>query len=259
MGKRIAVVTGTSRGIGRAIAKQLAERGLRVIATSRDEKQGKKTAEELGLEFFPLDVSKRDDIEALARHVEKEGTQIDVLVNNAGVALDGFDATVARRTVDVNFFGAVRTTDRLLPSIRKGGRIVMVSSGMGELACLGKELRERFGDPMLQRDELMALATQFGDDVAAKRHEKNGWPSNAYRVSKVALNAYVRILARELTDDPRGIKVNAACPGWVRTDMGGASAPRTPDDGAKTPVWLATLPDDGAMGGFFRDEHALPW
>ena len=257
MGKRIAVVTGTSRGIGRAIAKQLADRGMRVIATSRDETKGKKTADELGLEFFPLDVSQPKMLDALAKHVEADG--VDVLVNNAGVALDGFDAAVVRRTVDVNFFGAVRTTDRLLPMMRPGGRIVMVSSGMGELACLGKELRDRFRNPLLQRDELMALATQFGDDVAKKRHEKNGWPSNAYRVSKVALNAFVRILARELTDDARMIKVNAACPGWVRTDMGGASAPRTPDDGAKTPVWLATLPEDGAMGGFFRDEHALPW
>jgi carbonyl reductase 1 len=244
MRKRVAVVTGASRGIGHAIADQLAERGLRVIATTRD----------------TLDVSSEASVEAFAKHLEEtEKNGFDALVNNAGVSLQGFDAEIARRTIEVNFHGAVRTTERLLPQLRSHGRIVMVSSGMGELSCLGKELRDRFGDPMLRRSELMKLVDRFVADVAAARHEENGWPTSAYRVSKVALNAYVRILARELTDDPRRIKVNAACPGWVRTRMGGPGAPRSVEDGAKTPVWLALAPDDGPMGGFFRDQSAVPW
>jgi carbonyl reductase 1 len=257
--KRVAVVTGTSRGIGRSIAKLLAERGLEVIATSRDEIQGKKSADELGLAFRGLDVSSQKSVDAFAAWLKDEKGGLDVLVNNAGVSLDGFDAKVARRTIEVNFFGTVRTTDALLPLMNPNGRIVMVSSGMGELSAFGKELRAELGAPTLTRDELFALVNRFVDEIAAGTHQKSGWPSNAYRVSKAAMNAFVRIVARDLTDDPRGIKVNAACPGWVQTRMGGRSASLTPDEGARTPVWLATLPDDGPMGGFFRAERAIPW
>jgi carbonyl reductase 1 len=259
MRKRVAVVTGASRGIGRAIAAQLAERGVRVIMTSRDTTAGRKASEPLGLPFHPLDVSSEASVDAFAQYLEEHEKGLDVLINNAGVSLDGFEAATARRTLDVNFHGAVRTTERLLPLMRPHARIVMISSGMGELSCLGRDLRGRFGDPALRRSELMQLVDRFVDEVAAGTYAQSGWPSNAYRVSKVALNAYVRILARELTDDPRRIKVNAACPGWVRTRMGGPSAPRSVDDGAKTPVWLALAPDDGPMGGFFRDERAVPW
>ena len=232
---------------------------MRVIVTSRDPATAKKAAEPLGLPFFPLDVASDASVDAFAQHLEETEKGLDVLVNNAGVSLEGFDAAVARRTLEVNFKGAMRTTERLLPLMRPHARIVMVSSGMGELSCLGKELRERFGDPTLRRSELVALVDRFVDEVAAGTYKASGWPSNAYRVSKVALNAYVRVLARELTEDPRRIKVNAACPGWVRTRMGGPGAPRSVDDGAKTPVWLALAPDDGPMGGFFRDERAVPW
>jgi carbonyl reductase 1 len=265
MSKRVAVVTGTSRGIGKTIAGQLAERGLSVIATSRDASAGKKSADELGLPFLALDVASEASVEAFAealeRELEREGESgVDVLVNNAGIALDGFDASVAKKTIETNFKGAVRTTERLLPLMRDGARIVMVSSGVGELSGIpGRELRHAFGDPTITRKQLMQLVDRFVDEVAAGTHVKSGWPSNAYRVSKVAMNAYVRILARELMEDPRRIKVNAACPGWVRTRMGGEGATRSVEEGAKTPVWLALLPDDGPMGGFFRDERAVPW
>ncbi|MBL8612658.1 MAG: SDR family NAD(P)-dependent oxidoreductase [Myxococcales bacterium] len=259
MSKRLAVVTGTSRGIGRAIAEGLSSRGLRVLTTSRDADLGAKTARELGLPFFPLDVASPASVEALAEHLAQTEGGLDVLVNNAGVALDGFDAGVARRTLDVNFVGAMRTTDRLLPLLGDGARVVMVSSGMGSLDGVSAALRERFTATSLTRDELTALADRFVAEVAARTHERTGFPSNAYCVSKIAMNAYTRILARELASDPRRILVNAACPGWVRTDMGGASAPRSPREGARTPVWLATLPDGGPSGGFFRDERAIDW
>ena len=253
---RLAVVTGANRGIGLAIARQLVERGLRVVATSRDEREGRAAAASIGAEHHALDVTDDASVEALGRDL---AAGLDVLVNNAGVALDGFDASVARRTVDVNFHGAMRVTDRLLPLIRARGRIVMVSSGLGELAGLAAPLRRRFEAPDLGRDELRDLVESFVRDVAAGTHADHGWPSSAYRVSKIAMNALTRILARELAIDPRGITVNAACPGWGRTRMGGAGAPRTPDEGAGTPVWLALLPDDGPTGGFFRDERSVPW
>jgi NAD(P)-dependent dehydrogenase (short-subunit alcohol dehydrogenase family) len=150
-------------------------------------------------------------------------------------------------------------TDALLPCFRVGARIVMVSSGMGELSHVGPQLRERFANPSLQRDELVELMRSFARDVEAGTHHKSGWPSNAYSVSKVGLNALTRVLTRELQSDPRAILVNAACPGWVRTRMGGSSAPRSPEEGARTPVWLALLSKGGPSGGFFRDERSIPW
>jgi carbonyl reductase 1 len=240
MSKRIAVVTGAGKGLGKEIAGQLSERGLDVIAATHAE----------------LDVDSDASVDAFA----KAHPEIDVLVNNAGISVSGFDAAVARKTIETNFKGTVRVTEKLLPNLRAGARIVMMSSGMGELSAIpGKEIRDAFGAPAIDRARLMSLVDRFVDEIAAGTHQKSGWPSNAYRISKVAMNAYVRILARGLVNDERGIKVNAACPGWVRTRMGGSSAPRSVEDGAKTPVWLALLPDDGPMGGFFRDEHAIPW
>ncbi len=150
-------------------------------------------------------------------------------------------------------------TDALLPRLNKGARVVMVSSGMGEFSHVGSQLRKRFESSELDRPALVDLMQSFVHEVAAGVHERNGWPSNAYSVSKVGLNALTRVLARELASDERRILVNATCPGWVRTRMGGSSAPRTPEQGARTPVWLSLLPEGGPNGGFFRDEKAIPW
>jgi NAD(P)-dependent dehydrogenase (short-subunit alcohol dehydrogenase family) len=246
--RRVAIVTGANRGIGQEIAFQLDRRGLRVIATSREAHDG----------FATLDVTRADQIEALAALAFSVGG-VDVLVNNAGASLDGFDADVARRTLDINFFGAMRVTDAILPAMRSGGRIVMVSSGMGALSHVRGVVRAQLEDASLTRSSLVALMQSFVSDVSSGVHGRNGWPSNAYSVSKVAMNALVRVLSRELADDPRRIVVNAACPGWVRTRMGGRAAPRSIEEGARTPVWLALLPEGGPTGRFFRDERAIPW
>ena len=246
--ERVAIVTGANRGLGAEIASQLALRGLRVLATSREPRPG----------FATLDVTRRDHIEELAQRVSSEGG-FDVLVNNAGASLSGFDADVARRTLEINFFGAMHVTDALLPAMRTGGRVVMVSSGMGELSHVHGEVRAAFESPSLTRASLVELMNRFVSDVAAGVHAQRGWASNAYSVSKVGMNALVRVLARELAQDPRRILVNAACPGWVRTRMGGRTAPRSVEQGARTPVWLALLPDAAPTGGFFRDERPIPW
>jgi carbonyl reductase 1 len=245
-GTRIAVVTGANRGIGREIATQLAAQGVRVLSAARAPGAGDVT----------LDVTRKDQIESLAEQLE-DG--FDILVNNAAVSLSGFNAEVARSTLQVNFFGAMNTTDGLLPRMRSRARIVMVSSGMGELSIVAPKLRARFESATLDRSTLIDLMESFVRDVAAGVHERNGWPSSAYGVSKVGLNALTRVLGRELAADPRGILVNAACPGWVRTRMGGRAAPRSVREGARTPVWLALLPSDGPTGGFFRDERPIPW
>jgi carbonyl reductase 1 len=256
---RLAVVTGSNRGIGYEIARQLVTHGLRVIATARDATAGATAAAEIGAVFEPLDISSTASIDAFVDNLAKKEGGLDVFVANAGIALDGFNADVARKTIEVNFYGTMRSIDNLLPLFRPGARIVMVSSGMGELSCLGPELREQFAAPNLDRSALVGLVERFIDEVRTSTHEKSGSPSSAYRVSKVALNAYTRILARELSSDPRRILVNAACPGWVQTRMGGASAMKSPEEGAQTPVWLALLPEGGPNGGFFREKRAIPF
>lgn len=245
MSQRIAVVTGANRGLGEEIARQLEAAGVRVVRTSREARRG----------FETLDVTRAEHAEALAARLGG----VDVVVNNAGVSLDGFDADVARRTLDVNVVGAMRVTDAFLPTMRAGGRVVMISSGMGTVSSLGSALRAKWLDPSMTREGLRALMDAFVRDVGAGSHGKNGWPSNAYSVSKIAMNALVRVLARELAGDPRRILVNAESPGWVRTRMGGRSAPGSVEDGARTAVWLALLPEGGPTGGFFRDERPIDW
>jgi NAD(P)-dependent dehydrogenase (short-subunit alcohol dehydrogenase family) len=225
----IALVTGANRGIGREVARQLADRGYKVLLSARDREQAVAAAENVAQSTggtvtpLTLDVSSPASIEQAAEQVTADPGRLDVLVNNAGVGLDFGVPGVApdfdkiQRTLETNFFGAYRLTIALLPLLRASEhpRIVNVSSGMGGVAEMG------------------------------------GW-SPGYRVSKASLNAMTRILATELADD--GFKVNSACPGFVKTDMGGPmGAQKSVEDGASGIVWLATLPDDGPTGGFFRD------
>jgi len=225
----VALVTGANRGIGKEVARQLAELTYEVLLGGRDEAKATAAAQELSestgraVRAVTLDVADPASIEAVAEQVADEQGRLDVLVNNAGVGTDfGVSGTVpdfdaVQRALDTNFFGAYRLTVALLGPLRQSEhpRIVNVSSGMGGVAEMG------------------------------------GW-SPGYRVSKAAMNAMTRILATELKDE--GILVNSACPGFVKTDMGGPmGATKSVEDGAKGIVWLATLPDDGPTGGFFRD------
>jgi len=228
--KRTALVTGANRGIGLAIARQLAERGNAVLLGSRDPDAGEQAAESLrrlGLDaaVVRIDLNVPSTIDAAVSDIRKSGRTVDVLVDNAGVLqekplLELTDAQIAE-SIAAHVTGPIRLVRSLVPDMiaRGYGRIVNVSSGWGSFA-------EGMGGP------------------------------GAYGVTKAALNALTVRLSKEL---PPTIKVNAMCPGWVRTRMGGAGASRSPDEGADTAVWLATLPDDGPTGGFFRDRKPIEW
>jgi carbonyl reductase 1 len=255
--RRTVLVTGASRGLGRETCAELARRGDRVLLTARDPAVAAEAARELGHGVEPesLDVADPSSAAALADRLRRAGVAIDVLVNNAAIALDGFDADVVHRTLAVNFTGAMTVTDALVPLISDGGVVVMVSSGVGELADLPPPLRARFASPSLTRELLVQLMAEFEVEVARGRHRQAGWPSSAYQVSKAGLNALVRVLAPELS--ARRIRINAVCPGWVRTDMGGQHATRSLAEGAASIVWACAA--EGPTGGFYRDGARIPW
>jgi NAD(P)-dependent dehydrogenase (short-subunit alcohol dehydrogenase family) len=234
LAEQVAVVTGANRGIGFEIVRQLARKGMRVVLTARDPTKGEAARgrlarEGLDVAFQVLDVRDADQARAVAARVEREFGRLDILVNNAGVMIDPkgartatADAAVLRATLETNVVGALLVTQACLPLMRARGygRIVNVSSELGQLESMGP------GTP-------------------------------AYRISKAALNALTGALAAELSGT--NVKVNAMSPGWVRTDMGGPAAPRSAEEGADTAVWLATLPDGGPNGGFFKDRAAIAW
>ncbi len=240
---RVALVTGANKGLGFETSRQLAQQGVLVLMAARSAKRGDTAAKMLqkqGLivEFIQLDVTKPDQIRNVADGIKKRFGKLDILVNNAGTSVgeDRFPnstATVSpkalRQTFDVNFFGLVELTQKLLPLIAKSdaGRIVNVSSIMGSLAIHSRE---------------GALSS---------------YKPFAYDASKTAVNAFTIHLAAALSK--MKIKVNSAHPGWVRTDMGGPNAPLTPAEGARTAVRLATLGPDGPTGRFFHGEEELPW
>lgn len=259
MAKGMAMVSGGNRGLGLETCRRLAKRGYRVALCSRGEDEGRRAAEGLargGLEvaWRRLDVADPSSTAAFAAGALAEGTPLDALVNNAGVSLGRLDAESARRTVEVNFLGPLRLTDALAPLLARGSRVVMVSSGMGELSSLPSAWRRRL-EAAQGRAGLVRLLEEFPAEVGRGEHPDSD--ALAYRVSKAGLNRLTRLLAEELR--PRGVLVNAVCPGWVRTDMGGAGAPRTAEEGAAGIVWAAALPPDGPTGGFFRDGGPIPW
>ncbi|MET0402354.1 MAG: SDR family oxidoreductase [Cystobacter sp.] len=257
----VALVTGGNRGLGFEVCRQLGQRGMKVLLSARDIAEGARataTLREEGLDvsFEPLDVTSPESVSQLADRLGRQELRLSALVNNAGIALEGFNADVVERTLAVNFTGALRVTEHLAPLLREQGRLVMVSSGLGALEGLSPALRQRI-DPPESKESLIAWVESFAEDVRQGQYEQKGWPGSAYRISKLGLNALTRLLAEELR--PRRLLVNAVCPGWVRTRMGGPRATRDVEQGADTLVWAATLPPDGPTGRLFRDRQPLAW
>jgi NAD(P)-dependent dehydrogenase (short-subunit alcohol dehydrogenase family) len=237
--QKVALVTGTNRGIGLEICRQLATQGWKVVQTARSEEKGRAAFERLRADvgdigdvggdivFHRLDVTSAEDVELVRDFVEREVGRLDVLVNNAvyspehGKTATQVDMPTVRTVMEANLFGPWMLSLAFVPMMKKagGGQIIMVSSGKGSFTKLGPD-----------------------------------YP--AYRVSKAALNAFTVVLAADLKDS--NIRVNAVTPGWVRTHLGGINAPRSVEEGAAGVVWLANL-EDGPTGKFFRDQEEFPW
>jgi NAD(P)-dependent dehydrogenase (short-subunit alcohol dehydrogenase family) len=247
---KVAFITGANKGLGLETARGLCRLGIDVVIGSRDEGRGRAAADSLkaeakgSVESVRFDVTQPADYQQMAGYLEDRYGKLDILVNNAGVSIEGADfgapggfnttstvtPEILRQTFDTNFFAVVALTQALLPLIRKApaGRIVNLSSILGSLTL--------HADPESGIYNVKAFA---------------------YDASKTALNAFTVHLAQELRNTK--IKVNSAHPGWVKTDMGGESAPLELAEGGKTSVELATLGDDGPTGGYFHVGQALPW
>lgn len=232
---RVALVSGANRGIGFEIARQLAKLGNDVVLGTRDFARGKTAAKAIASKnpnviATELDVTNETDVEKVVRMVRSDFGRLDILVNNAAILIDESDLPsetdlkIARATLETNLLGPWSLCKAFIPIMKQNnyGRIVNVSSGAGAFEGIAENLY-----------------------------------APAYSLSKSSLNALTTMFARELRGT--NVLVNAACPGWVRTDMGGRSAQRSVEDGADTAVWLATLPDDGPSGGFFRDRKRIEW
>jgi NAD(P)-dependent dehydrogenase (short-subunit alcohol dehydrogenase family) len=230
--QRTALVTGANRGIGLEVCRQLAATGLRVILTARDGARAEAAAATLAdsgdVVAATLDVTDEHSVSTLATDLSRRGLQVDVLVNNAAVlvgeSIGVLETAVEdlRATFETNLFGVVLVSQAFVPGMiaRRYGRVVNVSSQAGQLLSMGTY-------------------------------------APAYSMSKAALNAFTRQLAGAAHG--RNVLVNSADPGWVRTAMGGPSAPRSVEQGAETLVWLATLPAKGPTGGFFSDRKPIDW
>jgi len=226
------LVTGANKGIGREVARQLAAKGFHVFVGARNAKDGRKAAEEIAKQagkatFLEIDVADNDSVTTAAREFSDIEDHLDVLVNNAGIIVDGDDAiletsdALVRKTLETNTLGPLRVTQAFVLLLRKSKapRVINVSSGGGQLTG--------------------------GAD---------GW-APAYCISKTALNGVTSQLAAAL---PK-FAVNSVCPGWVRTDMGGENASRSVEEGADTIVWLAAEAPHEVSGKFLRDRKEIPW
>jgi NAD(P)-dependent dehydrogenase (short-subunit alcohol dehydrogenase family) len=226
------LITGANRGIGFEIARQLAGRGISVWLTARNNQKGnaallKLIGEKRSVRFLQLDVSDPESVHSASEKLKEQIPRLDVLVNNAGVVLRGSDNILQVspekliETFCINAFGALWVTQAFADLLQNGSRVINISSGAGEI-CGG----------------MSAYAP-------------------VYSITKTALNAITCQLAHSLK--PQGVLVNAVCPGWVRTDMGGSSATRHVEKGAETPVWMATDPGFQDTGKFYRDKKVIPW
>lgn len=287
---RVAAVTGANKGIGLAIVRQLALQyprspfssngsiPLLIYLTARNESRGRQALRDLhadpklkdakvlqehggltSVQYLPLDIDSEKSISDLASHLKTAHPEgIDFLINNAGIAMDGFDASVVKTTLRCNYYGTLQAVQQLLPHIRDGGRLVNVASTAGHLTSKYSEtIKQRFLNSKTPGD-VTNLMEDFTKAVESNSYQDK-WPGAAYAVSKAGVIGMTRDIAIENAKSGSKILINSCCPGYVNTDMTKGRGPRTPDQGAQTPVMLAIADIKGANGEFWKNEKAVEW
>lgn len=283
---RVAAVTGGNKGVGFACVRQLAlqypqssfnsgpfliyltarnkERGEAAVQSILDDpqlKQAKALRHHGGLsdvKYLPLDIDSSQSIGDFAATLKREHPEgIDMLINNAGIAMEGFNVDVVRTTLHCNYYGTLQATQQLLPHVRQGGRIVNVASAAGHLgSAYAADIKARFvaADKV---EDITAVMEEFTDAVS-KGSWQSQWPGAAYKVSKAGVIGVTRIVAAQEAAR-RGVLLNVCCPGYVDTDMTKHRGVKTPDQGAQTPVLLALGDIHGVNGEFWENEKISQW
>ena len=239
---KVALITGANKGIGFEISRQLAAKGITVVAGARSEDSGRTASNRLrdagmDVHFQLIDVTDEGSISSAVANIREKFNHLDILVNNAGIMVDDQEKTIIdlnldtlTKTLVTNAFGPFLLCQTCIPQMKKNnyGRIVNIASTLGSLT-----------------------------NITDHESPYGGVEAPAYRISKTLLNAITALFAKITRGS--NILVNSACPGWVKTDIGGKHAPLSVAQGADTPVWLATLPDNDPTGGFFRERQRIPW
>ncbi|CAG8432928.1 6074_t:CDS:2 [Diversispora eburnea] len=272
---KVILVTGANKGIGYAIVRNLAlkysatsnSQPLTIILTARDQNRGQTSLNELenelkpkkilkhdggiiDLKFIQLDLLDENSIKKTEETISKDCNGLDILINNAGMAFkgDSFDINVVRTTFATNFYGTLNVSNHLFPLIRPNGRLINISSGVGRLSIISNKWKKEFSKEDLDIDGLIELMKKYENAVEKGTYQNEGWPqqgnfSYSYGMSKLGLTVMTNIFARRADKEGKGVLVFSCCPGWVRTDMAGPNAVKSPDQGAETPVFLAVNDD----------------
>lgn len=284
---RVGAVTGANKGIGLAIVRQLALQypkssfnngPLLIYLTARNEERGKAALESIredvqlkkakalrseggltDVKYLNLDISSKQSIQDFAAHLKTEHPDgIDFLINNAAVAMQGFDSNVVKETLHSNYYGTLQAVQLLLPHIKNGGRLVNVASMSGHLSSkYSNSVKSRFLNAKTPED-ITQLMEEFTTAVKNGTHQ-NDWPSAAYAVSKAGVIGVTRVIARQNQESGSKTLINSCCPGYVKTDMTRGGGIKTPDQGAQTPVLLALGNIGNSNAEFWQHEKIISW
>eukprot|EP00054_Salpingoeca_dolichothecata_P021555 m.138211 g.138211 ORF g.138211 m.138211 type:complete len:273 (+) comp24028_c1_seq3:224-1042(+) len=260
-----ALVTGGNRGLGFAIVRLLAQVGVTVTLASRTLERGKAAAEELAKEgldvdFTVLDATKQDTIRSAARFMKEKHKGCDILICNAGVNFKNeFTAEVARKTSATNFEGVQNCCDIFFEegALKQNARCIVVSSRAGDKRKLGEKPQNRIRTAHLSIPQLHELYDDYVQSIEGDTVTEDGWLRNTYAVSKIFATKLMKIYARDEARKAQNLQFYACCPGWTRTEMAGYHAPKRPEEGADTPFYLATAPQEELKNGGFYAERRL--
>lgn len=211
------------------------------------------------IKYHQLDITNRKSLETFVAHLKQtHGDGIDFVINNAGIALDGFDAGIVKTTLGCNYYNTIEACHTFLPLLKPDGRIVNVASMAGHLSKYSDDVRNRFMAAKTEA-EITSIMKDFASAVEAGKEKDAGFPSAAYAVSKAGLIGATKALARVEEEKGSKMLINACCPGYVNTDMSKGNGTKTPDEGAQTPVMLALADIQKTTGGFWQNEKPIEW